>query len=312
MAAETPDAAPAPESWPVLDVQQRRLLGVLVEKAKTTPDVYPMSVNALMTGANQKSNRDPLLNLSEEDIDETLLELQKKNLVTQVQGGRVVRWRHNLYDQWTSSKVGMAVITELLLRGPQTEGELRGRASRMEPIEDLETLRSLLQPLAERRLVVFLGPEGRRGTLITHGFHAPAELEALRSRAAIGEPETAPPRLVAAPAPSPALQNSLAELKAEIADLRSQLERVAQRSPGTARRIPCLQEIVGRIISGYLQLSIAIVNCMSIDPVISLSGTCQPPTCLRRVRSFLMRRTHTIFVRMSQLCPHDVSRSGTP
>jgi uncharacterized protein len=223
MAAETPDA---PVSWPVLDMVERRLLGVLVEKAKTTPDVYPMSVNSLMAGANQKSNRDPLLNLSEEDVDETLLALQKRGLVTQVQGGRVVRWRHNLYEQWTSSKVGMAVITELLLRGPQTEGELRGRASRMEPIEDLETLRTLLRPLAEQRLVVFLGPEGRRGTLITHGFHAPAELEALRTRAAAPEADVVMPRAVAVQPPSPALENSVAELRAQIADLRSQLERV--------------------------------------------------------------------------------------
>ena len=177
MAVENTEAA-APTSWPALTPYERRLLGVLVEKAKTTPDVYPMSVNALMTGANQKSNRDPVLELTEEDIDETLLDLQKKGLVTQVQGGRVVRWRHNLYDQWTSSKVGMAVITELLLRGPQTEGELRGRASRMEPIEDLETLRNLLKPLAEKRLVVFLGPEARRGTLITHGFHSAEEMQA--------------------------------------------------------------------------------------------------------------------------------------
>ena len=143
-----------------------------------------MSVNALMTGANQKSNRDPVLELTEEDIDETLLDLQKKGLVTQVQGGRVVRWRHNLYDQWTSSKVGMAVITELLLHSPANRegGANVGRASRMEPIEDLETLRSLLKPLAEKRLVVFLGPEARRGTLITHGFHIAEEMQAVHGQ----------------------------------------------------------------------------------------------------------------------------------
>jgi uncharacterized protein len=224
MAVENTEAA-APTSWPALTPYERRLLGVLVEKAKTTPDVYPMSVNALMTGANQKSNRDPVLELTEEDIDETLLDLQKKGLVTQVQGGRVVRWRHNLYDQWTSSKVGMAVITELLLRGPQTEGELRGRASRMEPIEDLETLRSLLKPLAEKRLVVFLGPEARRGTLITHGFHTAEEMQAVRARAAASEADVVPTR--AAPAlPANPPVNVVAELRAEIADVRSLLDRL--------------------------------------------------------------------------------------
>jgi uncharacterized protein YceH (UPF0502 family) len=223
MSVETPDAA-APTAWPVLDTFERRLLGVLVEKAKTTPDVYPMSVNALMTGANQKSNRDPVLNLTEDDVDETLLALQKKGLVTQVQGGRVVRWRHNLYDQWTSSKVGMAVITELLLRGPQTEGELRGRASRMEPIEDLESLRTLLKPLTERRLIVFLGPEGRRGTLITHGFHAAAELQALRDRAAVGEADFVPARIASSVAAAVPAENIVADLRSEIAELRGQME----------------------------------------------------------------------------------------
>src|SRR5439155_1319180 len=103
--------------------------------------------------------------------------------VTRIQGGRVERWRHNLYDVWSVNKVELAILTELLLRGPQTEGELRQRASRMEPIDDLEALRSALKPLAERKLVLFLGPEGRRGTLISHGFHAPKEIDLLKSQA---------------------------------------------------------------------------------------------------------------------------------
>src|SRR5204863_8562001 len=131
-------------------------------KAKTTPDVYPMSVNSLVTGSNQKSNRDPLMNLNDEDIENTLAVLQTKGYVTRLQGGRVERWRHNLYDNWSVNKVELAILAELLLRGPQTEGELRQRASRMEPIDDLDVLRAALKPLAERKLVVFLGPEGRR------------------------------------------------------------------------------------------------------------------------------------------------------
>ena len=164
-----------------LTMAERRVLGVMVEKAKTTPDVYPMSLNSLMTGANQKSNRDPIMNLSEEDVEDTLLGLQPKGLVTRIQGGRVERWRHNLYDVWSVNKVELAILAELLLRGPQTEGELRQRASRMEPIDDLDALRCALKPLAERKLVVFLGEPGRRGTLITHGFHAPKELELLKT-----------------------------------------------------------------------------------------------------------------------------------
>ncbi|MCS7047613.1 MAG: YceH family protein, partial [Gemmataceae bacterium] len=168
--------SPAPAAWPTLFALDRRVLGVLVEKAKTTPDAYPLSLNALTVGCNQKSNRDPVMNLGEEQVEAALASLQRRGLVTRVTGGRVDRWRHNLYDQWQVGKVEMAVLAELLLRGPQTEGELRGRASRMEPIDDLEALRATLRPLAERRLIVYLGPEGRRGTLITHGFHPAEEL----------------------------------------------------------------------------------------------------------------------------------------
>src|SRR5205085_5674714 len=131
------------------------------------------------TGGNQKSNRDPLLNISDLDVEGALPSLQQKGLVTRITGSRVERWRHNLYDVWTVNKVELAILAELLLRGAQTEGELRGRASRMEPIEDLDSLRAELKPLVERKLVVYLGPEGRRGTQLTHGFHAPKELEYL-------------------------------------------------------------------------------------------------------------------------------------
>src|SRR5688572_20572038 len=126
---------------------ERRVLGVLVEKAKTTPDAYPLSLNALTTGCNQKSNRDPAMNVSDEQVESTLAPLQQRGLVTRITGGRVDRWRHNLYEQWSVDKVELAVIAELFLRGPQTEGELRGHASRMEPIDSIDTLRQKLKPL---------------------------------------------------------------------------------------------------------------------------------------------------------------------
>src|SRR5580698_6318289 len=99
------DAAAA---WPVLNLLERRLLGVLVEKAKTTPDVYPMSLNSLVSGCNQKSNRDPLMNVDDVQIEETLDELQGKGLVIKVTGGRVDRWRQALYDVWLVSKTELA------------------------------------------------------------------------------------------------------------------------------------------------------------------------------------------------------------
>jgi uncharacterized protein YceH (UPF0502 family) len=228
-------------TWPVLTMAERRVLGVMVEKAKTTPDVYPMSVNSLMTGANQKSNRDPLMNVSEENVEDTLQGLQPKGYVTRIQGGRVERWRHNLYDQWSVNKVELAIVAELLLRGAQTEGELRQRASRMEPIDDLDALRAALKPLAERKLVVFLGPEGRRGTLITHGFHAPKELEILKTQAPIEAATAAAPVLPT----SYAGADQLAKLEAEIAELRAQMQQVQETLQYTKQQLQKLQDSLG-------------------------------------------------------------------
>jgi uncharacterized protein len=215
---------------PALSVLERRVLGVLVEKAKTTPDAYPMSLNALTTGCNQKSNRDPAMNLTDDAVEETLLRLQKQNLVSKIVGGRVERWRHLLYEAWRADKVELAVLAELLLRGPQTEGELRGRASRMEPIDDLDALRNLLRKLVERGLVLYLTPEGRRGTILSHGFHAPEEVAAVRrthpAEAAIPSPGSASAgALPAAPsglspeAPED-ISTELASARREIAELR--------------------------------------------------------------------------------------------
>jgi uncharacterized protein YceH (UPF0502 family) len=173
---------PATSAWPVLSPHERRILGALVEKAKTTPDIYPLSLNSLVTGSNQKSNRDPIMHLSDIEVEEAMDSAQKKGLVIKITGGRVERWRHVLYETWQVGKAELAILAELLLRGPQTEGELRGRASRMEPITDLDNLRGILTPLAERRLVVYLTPEGRRGTVLTHGFHSPEEIEKLREQ----------------------------------------------------------------------------------------------------------------------------------
>src|SRR5262249_8613612 len=130
-------SADSPQPWPVLSLVQRRILGVLIEKQKTTPDVYPMSLNALVTGCNQKSNRDPVLSVTGVDVEDTLTEMQKLALVTRVDSGRVEKWRHLLYEQWHVGKGEIAVLAELLLRGPQSEGDLRSRVSRMEPVADL-------------------------------------------------------------------------------------------------------------------------------------------------------------------------------
>jgi uncharacterized protein YceH (UPF0502 family) len=235
-------------TWLAFSIVERRILGVLVEKAKTTPDVYPLSINAIVTGANQKSNRDPLLNLTDLEVEDALPPLQQKGLVTRITGGRVERWRHNLYDVWKVNKVELAILTELLLRGAQTEGELRGRASRMEPIDDLDTLRGVLKPLAERGLVVFLGPEGRRGTQLTHGFLSPKELEHLKANVRPEEPETCLPAANTTPRSSPhtaTLESGLAEARQEIAGLRAEMNGLRETVAMMQEQLAKLKQALG-------------------------------------------------------------------
>jgi len=240
----TPDTTPLPPPhWEALPPLERRVLGVLVEKQKTskTADSYPLSLNALTTGCNQKSNRDPLLDLTDDEVEEVLSALQKKGLVMRMTGGRVDRFRHLLYEAWTSNGPQLAVLAELLLRGPQTKGELRGRAGRMDPIDTLDVLDEVLRPLAERRLVVYLGPPDRRGTTLSHGFHAPDELARLKTHAANSpaDADPVPTRPGAAAAPDALadldrrltaavdeigrLKGAVAALEGRVAELHQQL-----------------------------------------------------------------------------------------
>ena len=125
-----------------------------------------------------------MTNYDADDVEEILQDLRKKGAAVMVEaGGRVVRWKHTLYDWLKVSKVELAVMAELLLRGPQTEGDLRARASRMEPLPDLAALQAVLEALVPRGLVVYLSPRGqKRGVIVTHGLYPPDELEKVRQR----------------------------------------------------------------------------------------------------------------------------------
>jgi len=168
--------------WQPLSPRQRRVAGVLIEKAKTVPDSYPMTVNGLVTGCNQKSNRDPHMELTEDDIERVLEELRAMHAVVEIQGsGRAVKYKHNLYDWFGVEKVEIAVLAELLLRGPQTLGDLRARVSRMEPIPDQGTLQNLLKQLQSKQLILELTPPGRC-QIVTHNLYKDRELPELRAR----------------------------------------------------------------------------------------------------------------------------------
>jgi len=164
-----------------LDAAERRVLGVLIEKAKTTPDQYPLSLNALVTGCNQKSNRDPVMSLDEDAVTRALASLRQCGAAAEVFGnGRLARYRHLAYEWLGAAREELAILGELLLRGEQTEGDLRGRASRMDQIPDLDSLRTHLDRLADRGLVVWLSPPGR-GRMLTHGLLPPEKLEKVRA-----------------------------------------------------------------------------------------------------------------------------------
>jgi len=212
--------------WQPLSSVQRRVIGVLVEKAKTTADAYPLTLNALTTGCNQKSNRAPKMELSTSEIEEALEHLRGVGAVTEIQGGgRVSKYRHHMYTWLGVDKVELAVIAELLLRGEQTIGELRGRAARMEPIADVATLRPVLQSLTQKNLVVALTPEGR-GQIVTHNLYPPGELERRRQKAQQVAPSSPPERSSNREAAPPPSDVNIGEIKAELASLRTDLEQL--------------------------------------------------------------------------------------
>lgn len=221
-------------TWGPLSAPERRVLGVLIEKQKTTPEYYPMSVSAIMTGCNQKSNRDPLTQYDADDVEDTLHALRKKGVAFLVEGsGRVTKWKHAAYD-WFGLRgrpVELAVLAELLLRGAQTEGELRGRASRMDEIADLPALQTVLAYLNELGLVVYLSPPGqKRGVMVAHGLYPPDELTRIREAARTGGFEAqaaggAPP----AAAGRSSWVDEVEGLRSELAELRATVTALSEQ-----------------------------------------------------------------------------------
>ena len=210
-----------------LSPDESRVLGVLVEKATTTPEQYPLSLNAVVNGANQKNNRDPVMTMDEGAAFEALEGLRAKGLVVRVDmaGSRVNKYRHQAGEALHVRAAELAILAELLLRGPQTLGELRGRASRMHPLESLDVVRNMLRALVEREepLARELPPAPgsraeRYAQLLCPDLH-PLDIAA-------GASASAP----AAVSPSPggsALSERVTHLEAEVDALRRALRRIA-------------------------------------------------------------------------------------
>ena len=163
-------AAHTSPKWRPLEAIERRVLGVLIEKAKTTPENYPLSANSLRSGCNQKNNRSPLMQLEEPPIEEALDKLRQLGAVAVVQGsGRVDRHSPSRVRVARRRKGRAGGDGRAALRGAQTVGELRGRAARMEPIKDLGDLRPTLDSLEKKGLILYLTPPGR-GCVVTHAL----------------------------------------------------------------------------------------------------------------------------------------------
>ncbi|HUQ70251.1 MAG TPA: DUF480 domain-containing protein [Planctomycetaceae bacterium] len=215
--------------------KQRRVLGVLLEKAFTTPEQYPLTLKATTTGCNQKNNRDPVSSYDEDTVHQTLEELRERGFVgcLHTESGRTERYRHYLRHRTDLTEPQLAIITELLLRGPQQLGELRTRASRMVAIDSQEELRDALQTLAEKNLVRANGPLERRGIEVDHNLYPPGENhEPLAAYQDIAEPpadaEERPVRSVPVSRPEsvPRDDARIATLETTIHDLQSQLADV--------------------------------------------------------------------------------------
>ncbi len=131
------------------DPTEARILGALLEKEQTTPDYYPMTVNALIAACNQKSNRYPVMALGEEEVRDTLERLRQDVLVWRTDGARAARWKHSLDRRWELDPPAKAVMTLLMLRGPQTPGELRSRSERMHAFPDVSDTEAALRDLSE-------------------------------------------------------------------------------------------------------------------------------------------------------------------
>ncbi len=132
-----------------LDPVEVRVLGSLMEKQLATPEYYPLTLNALVAACNQKSNREPVMELGESEIQRALDRLQDEKLVWKVLGGRAVRFDHNLDAVWHLSKGEKALLTMLFLRGPQTAGELRGRSDRLHSFDGVPEVEDLLRDMGE-------------------------------------------------------------------------------------------------------------------------------------------------------------------
>jgi uncharacterized protein YceH (UPF0502 family) len=208
-----------------LSALEARVLGALIEKEITTPEYYPLSLNALTSACNQKSNRDPVLRLEEHEVRKALNHLEFQSLVRSVGDRRVTKFEHRLQDAFNFYRPEVAVLCELLLRGPQTPGELRTRASRLHEFEDLENVHSALQRLAKREPPLVAMLPRQPGTKEARYAHLMGDVPTLALPAERISVSAAPPKH----GENVHSADQMAALASEVAELRAQMTRLQEQ-----------------------------------------------------------------------------------
>ena len=211
---------------PALSLLETRVLGVLVEKQHTVPDTYPLTLNALVSGCNQKTSRHPILEAAEAEVQEALDHLKSLSLVVESSGGRVMRYSHNAGRVLGLPPQSVALLATLMLRGPQTAGELRISSERLHPFTDISAVEAFLEELASRPA----------GALVRELPRLPGTRETRWAHLLSGEPEPQAAQAAAAPAAGEAvslgevaaLKANVHRLEAEVAQLRETLARVCR------------------------------------------------------------------------------------
>jgi uncharacterized protein len=214
----------------ILNAAEARVLGALIEKDITTPDYYPLSLNALINACNQKNNREPVTNFDEETVRLALRNLSDKQLAGMARGadGRVAKYEHHLQEVYNFTRPETAILCVLLLRGPQTPGELRGRTERMHRFEHLEDVLSGLQQLMRREPPLAKALGRRPGTKeIRYAHLLSGDVEAWEpsaESAGHADDSGSAERIAQLEEQVAALRGEIAELKQQMADFRKQFE----------------------------------------------------------------------------------------